>query len=189
MSENENEGPIDDQKQKTKLGRGGRAKPGPNQVNSLVTAGGKNNYGTNDTLELLKKISSRAVEMKLDDVLIAVKTVDNLCKYGGCKAKTSLVGQNCEFCRKRFCFKHGLPEVHGCGEAAKKSERNKFLHPKPFKIMRKDEELAQARKKLDSKLRDMRVCRMQQSAGKNSRENGNIGGKKSKTYKDNNKNE
>lgn len=48
--------------------------------------------------------------MKLDDVLTAVKDVDNLCDFSRCKAKTSLMGQDCEYCSKRFCFKHGLPE-------------------------------------------------------------------------------
>ncbi|XP_023302640.2 DNA-binding protein SMUBP-2 [Lucilia cuprina] len=127
--------------------------------------GKKPNYGTNNTLELLDKIPSQVVEMKLDDVLTAVKDVDNLCDFARCKTKTSLMGQNCDYCRKRFCFKHGLPEVHGCGEAAKKTERKQFLHPKPAKTIKQEEELEKAKKKLQAKLKDMQVGRMQKTGG------------------------
>ncbi|XP_065367575.1 DNA-binding protein SMUBP-2 [Calliphora vicina] len=127
--------------------------------------GKKPNYGTNNTLELLEQIPSKVVEMKLDDVLTAVKDVDNLCDFGRCKTKTSLMGQNCDYCHKRFCFKHGLPEVHGCGEAAKKNERKQFLHPKPVKTIRQEEDLEKAKKKLQSKLKDMQVGRMQKTGG------------------------
>lgn len=138
--------------------------------------GKKPDYGTNNTLELLERIPSQVVEMKLDDVLTAVKVVDNLCDYSRCKTKTSLMGQDCELCHKRFCFKHGLPEVHGCGEAAKKDERKKFLHPKPLKTVRQEAELAQAKKKLHSKLKDMQVNRMQKTGSSASGNGSNAGG-------------
>ncbi|XP_075167118.1 uncharacterized protein LOC142239233 [Haematobia irritans] len=125
---------------------------------------GKNpDYGTNNTLELLEKIPSKIVDMKLDDVLTAVKVVDNLCDYQRCKSKTSLMGQDCFHCQKRFCFKHGLPEVHGCGEAVKRTERKEFMHPKPAKTVKHEEELDKAKKKLHAKLKDMQVGRMQKS--------------------------
>ncbi|CAD7012128.1 DNA-binding protein SMUBP-2 [Ceratitis capitata] len=123
------------------------------------------NYGTNNTLELLERIPTEVVNLKLDDVLTAVKDVDNMCDYPRCKTKTKLMGQDCELCRKRFCFKHGLPEVHGCGEAVKREERVKFLHPKPAKTIREEADLAQAKKKLQSKLKDMQVGRMQKVNG------------------------
>lgn len=123
------------------------------------------NYGTNDTLELLEKIPGELVDMKLDEVLVAVKTVDNLCDFKSCKTATSLMGLDCCHCKKRFCFKHGLPEVHGCGEAIKKDERQKFLHPKPAKTVRQEVDLAKAKVKLQTKLKDMQVCRMQKNVG------------------------
>lgn len=140
--------------------------------------GKKPNYGTNNTLELLEKIPSQVVEMKLDDVLTAVKDVDNLCDFTRCKTKTNLMGQNCDYCSKRFCFKHGLPEVHGCGEAAKKNERKLFLHPKPAKTIRQEEELEKAKKKLQAKLKDMQVGRMQKTGGADSSKGGSGGRKK-----------
>ncbi|XP_054739385.1 DNA-binding protein SMUBP-2 [Anastrepha obliqua] len=123
------------------------------------------NYGTNNTLELLEGIPTEVVNLKLDDVLTAVKDVDNMCDYPRCKTITKLMGQDCELCRKRFCFKHGLPEVHGCGEAVKREERVKFLHPKPAKTIREEADLAQAKKRLESKLKDMQVRRMQKVNG------------------------
>ncbi|KAL9918068.1 uncharacterized protein ACN427_000557 [Glossina fuscipes fuscipes] len=74
--------------------------------------GKRPNYGTNNTLELLEKIPRKVVETKLDDVLKAVKDVDNLCDYIRCKAKTNLIDHTCEYCQGRYCFKHGLPEEH-----------------------------------------------------------------------------
>ncbi|KAH8237321.1 hypothetical protein KR038_009771, partial [Drosophila bunnanda] len=132
-------------------------------------------YGTNNTLELLERIPSQVVDLKLDDVLTAVKEVDNLCDYPRCKTKTSLMGQDCQHCKKRFCFKHGLPEVHGCGEEIKRDERKKFLHPKPAKTIRQEEDVKNAKKRLDAKLKDMQVGRMQKTTG-----GGSGGSKKNK---------
>lgn len=125
----------------------------------------KPDYGTNDTLTLLEQIPSQVVEMKLDDVLTAVKVVDNLCDYQRCKEKTTLMGLDCAFCKKRFCFKHGLPEVHGCGEAVKQEERKNFMKPKPLKTVRQEQDLAKAKVKLNAKLKDMQVGRMQNTGG------------------------
>ncbi|XP_067633585.1 DNA-binding protein SMUBP-2 [Eurosta solidaginis] len=122
-------------------------------------------YGTNNTVELLERIPNVVVNLKLDDVLTAVKDVDNLCDHPRCKTNTKLMGQDCQLCNKRFCFKHGLPEVHGCGEAAKREERVKFLHPKSAKTVHAEADLAQARKKLEAKLKDMQVGRMQKVSG------------------------
>lgn len=55
--------------------------------------------------------------------------------------------------------------VHGCGEAAKKNERKQFLHPKPAKTIKQEEELDKAKKKLQAKLKDMQVGRMQKTGG------------------------
>uniref|UniRef100_A0A1I8Q9H4 AN1-type domain-containing protein n=1 Tax=Stomoxys calcitrans TaxID=35570 RepID=A0A1I8Q9H4_STOCA len=142
--------------------------------------GKKPDYGTNNTLELLEKIPSKVVDMKLDDVLTAVKDVDNLCDYQRCKAKTSLIGQNCEHCAKRFCFKHALPEVHGCGEAVKRSERKQFMHPKPAKTVKHEEELDKAKKKLHAKLKDMQVGRMQKTGEVPKGSGGGDGARKNK---------
>ncbi|KAH8398577.1 hypothetical protein KR222_000512, partial [Zaprionus bogoriensis] len=123
------------------------------------------NYGTNNTLELLQNITSDMVERNFDEVLTAVKTVDNLCDYSGCRTKTSLMGQDCELCKKRYCFKHGLPEVHGCGADKKRQDRKEFLNPKPMKSIRQEEDLKKAKKKLNEKLKNMQISRMQKNVG------------------------
>lgn len=92
-------------------------------------------------------------------VLAAVKQLDSTCDYARCKAKTTLMFQNCALCKQRFCFKHGLPEVHGCGEAVKRQEREEFLHPTPLKTIRQEAELKKARERMEQKLKDMNLAR------------------------------
>lgn len=125
----------------------------------------KPNYGTNSSSELIKNIPSNVVENKLDEVLDAVKIVDNTCDFEKCKTKTNLVGQDCNHCKKRFCFKHNLPEIHGCGEAVKKEERKNFLKPVPIKTIRAEEEHNKAKGRLDSKLKDMQRTRLAKAPG------------------------
>ena len=33
------------------------------------------------------------------------------------------MGITCCFCSQKFCIKHTMPEMHGCGDAAKKVPR------------------------------------------------------------------
>ncbi|XP_037049600.1 DNA-binding protein SMUBP-2 [Bradysia coprophila] len=114
---------------------------------------------TNHTLEMLEQIPSNVVQEKLDDVLAAVKQLDSTCDYTRCKAKTALMFQDCALCKQRFCFKHGLPEVHGCGDAVKRQEREQFLHPTPLKTIRQEAELKKARDRMEQKLKDMSLSR------------------------------
>lgn len=65
----------------------------------------------NKTSEMLEKISSNTVNANLDDVLKTVRQLDNICDFGRCRTKTSLIGQDCTLCEQRFCLKHQLPEV------------------------------------------------------------------------------
>ncbi|XP_059608327.1 DNA-binding protein SMUBP-2 [Phlebotomus argentipes] len=116
--------------------------------------------GVNDSGAMVKEIPTDVVNKNLTDVLDSVHIIDSLCDYKTCKQKTSLMGQDCDYCRKRFCFKHGLPEVHGCGEAIKKDERKKFLHPVPEKTRREAEDLAKLHVKLKENLKDMQKQRL-----------------------------
>ena len=43
-----------------------------------------------------------------------------------CKEPVATLNVTCKFCRLRFCFSHGMPEVHGCGEAAKRAARQQI---------------------------------------------------------------
>ncbi|GAB0097126.1 DNA-binding protein SMUBP-2 [Sergentomyia squamirostris] len=115
---------------------------------------------SNDSEALVKEIPTEVVNRNLSDVLESVHILDTLCDHKSCKQKTSLMGQDCQYCKKRFCFKHGLPEVHGCGEAIKKDERRKFMHPVPEKTRREAADLAKLRVKFKDNLKDMQRQRL-----------------------------
>lgn len=119
----------------------------------------RNVYSTNDTTTLLEPIPAPVVEDNYVEVLKAVVEVDNMCDYSKCKTKVKLVGQTCDFCKKRFCFKHNLPEVHGCGEAIKTEERHKFMHPSVEKVLRKGQDHNKAQTRLAEKLNQMELAR------------------------------
>ena len=68
--------------------------------------------------------SSKAEETDDFDLLMAeANQLNTVCNFEKCKEYTTTLGQNCEFCRRRFCLKHHIAEVHGCGSAAKSSAR------------------------------------------------------------------
>ncbi|ETW07255.1 hypothetical protein H310_01819 [Aphanomyces invadans] len=47
----------------------------------------------------------------------------NSCAFVSCTQKTHVTGSVCKFCKYKFCYSHGLPEVHGCGSAVRAFER------------------------------------------------------------------
>lgn len=110
--------------------------------------------------QLLETYTSPQVDADLDNVLTEVKQLDNTCDFVTCRHKTTIIGHDCNLCEQRFCMKHLLPEVHGCGGAVKKTERAEFLRipPKPTpKQFVKDHNKAQ--KRLDQKLKEMSLAR------------------------------
>ena len=74
-------------------------------------------------------------EEDLDKLLASFDKVDNVCNYRGenmkkCKTKIAAsfgLGVQCDHCRLRFCMNHGLPEVHGCADAARKAARQNLI--------------------------------------------------------------
>ena len=46
-----------------------------------------------------------------DELLNMFQDTNNVCNYKGCKTLVKTLGQNCEFCRHRFCLTHSLAEV------------------------------------------------------------------------------
>ena len=54
----------------------------------------------------------------MDALLAAMMQDAKTCQYAGCKERVGInaaeasLGQICRFCRKKFCYKHGIPEVH-----------------------------------------------------------------------------
>lgn len=80
----------------------------------------------NKEKDLQKATSSN----NLDKVLENVKKVDNTCSFTKCKNRTTDFAIECKYCSGIFCTTHGLPEIHGCGEAVRREEKRMFLHPK-----------------------------------------------------------
>lgn len=70
-----------------------------------------------------EKVRPEAAGDDLDSLLAKVTLEDSTCAYTVCKKKVNLLGLHCQFCRQKFCMKHGIPEVHGCAEEAKKYAR------------------------------------------------------------------
>ncbi|CAH1114332.1 unnamed protein product [Psylliodes chrysocephalus] len=110
---------------------------------------------TNPNIKIKEEKISEAVNSNstdLDSMLEKVKQIDYKCTFDKCKNKTKDFAIDCKFCKGRFCTSHGLPEIHGCGEAVRKDEREKFLHQNP-KLSK--EKHSQAQTKLNMKLKQL----------------------------------
>ena len=46
-----------------------------------------------------------------------------ICPHVNCKMSVRLVSVSCLHCKREFCVAHAFPELHGCGDAAKKAAR------------------------------------------------------------------
>ncbi|RWS25935.1 DNA-binding protein SMUBP-2-like protein [Leptotrombidium deliense] len=55
-------------------------------------------------------------EENIDELIATVKKMDSVCSFENCKSKVSVLGLNCQFCKRRFCLSHSMPEIHGCGD-------------------------------------------------------------------------
>ncbi|XP_022249895.1 DNA-binding protein SMUBP-2-like isoform X2 [Limulus polyphemus] len=78
---------------------------------------------TDVSSKLLKSVSD---DVDLDTLLTKVKTADNRCSFPKCKQSIVTLGQLCTFCNFRYCLSHHIPEVHGCGQAAKDHARSRI---------------------------------------------------------------
>nr|CEL67893.1 TPA: DNA-binding protein, putative [Neospora caninum Liverpool] len=65
-------------------------------------------------------------EDDFDALLESLSKEDWTCGFSRCQASTKVLGRTCPFCRKRFCFSHSMPEIHGCGDAASAGARKSF---------------------------------------------------------------
>ena len=70
-----------------------------------------------------KKVPEQESEEDFDAIIAAAMKENVSCASSGCKTSTAIMGQNCPFCARRFCLRHHIPEVHGCGDAAKSRAR------------------------------------------------------------------
>lgn len=97
----------------------------------------------------------------LDSVLDKVKKIDNTCSFVKCKNRITDFAIHCKYCNNRFCTTHGLPEIHGCGEAVRRDEKRKFHHPEPT-LSKSEHEKANT--KLSMKLKQMQFERKAKQA-------------------------
>lgn len=113
---------------------------------------------TNSKVKDLNKDFKEATSSgsNLDSVLNNVKKIDNTCAFVKCKNRTSDFAIQCKYCNNRFCTTHGLPEIHGCGEAVRRDEKRKYLHPE---TKLSNEKHSQASTKLALKLKQMQLER------------------------------
>lgn len=102
----------------------------------------------------------------IDEVIKKVKDVDYSCSFPKCKTRTKDFSIDCKYCNGRFCTSHGLPEIHGCGEAVRRDEKRKMLHPQP-KLTK--EKHSQAQTKLNMKLKQMELERKGGASSKGKR--------------------
>lgn len=133
-----------------------------NGISNKHSATNKTVPMANKTAEMLQTIPNEIVNNNLDNVLKTVTQLDNTCDFTRCRVKTSLIGQDCKLCHQRFCMKHQLPEVHGCGGAIKKSERSEFLRPRqmlPISAALRRNEQKDAHTRLEQKLKEMSLAR------------------------------
>lgn len=66
----------------------------------------------------------------------------------------------CEFCDKRFCTSHMLPEVHGCGDACKNSaQRQATADAAEQRKARRHIGNDDAKKRLDKRIADGEAAR------------------------------
>lgn len=79
----------------------------------------------------MKKLRPPSATAKIEKVdsddfeglIAAAQKLDEICGFKKCKVKVKTLGQNCEFCLRRFCLSHHIAEIHGCGDVAKAQAR------------------------------------------------------------------
>ena len=140
-----------------------RCQPPPRGSEKDATAAGarpksKKKKGANFTKE--------ETEEDFDALIEEAIKMNTSCHMKKCKATTATLGQNCEFCARQFCLMHHIPEVHGCGEAARAKARAIISKEGvlyrgsgvPSKLP-KPEKKAHLQRKLDKKLNDLSDAR------------------------------
>lgn len=73
-----------------------------------------------------KELASQIKKVDGDDIDSLIATVQHLdasCCFKKCKTSVATLYQECSLCSGRYCLSHHIPEVHGCGEAARAAAR------------------------------------------------------------------
>jgi len=110
----------------------------------------------------MKKVSAVGAN-DLDAMLAEMTLQDSTCGFPKCKKTINLLGLRCQFCNRRFCMEHSIPEVHGCSDAAKKHAQQQKLKSKNKSV--DPVRHAQLQKKLDKKIVDLSSGRKTKRGG------------------------
>ncbi|PSN36020.1 DNA-binding protein SMUBP-2 [Blattella germanica] len=124
-----------------------------NEKTAPVSQGGKEMKIETKKQEKSKKPTKKQEPEDFESLMAEFQEMDKKCHWSTCSTPTDLVGLVCVHCKHKFCLTHGLPEIHGCGEAARKLAKQEFRHPRPAKsdpIKRNA-----ASRKLEKKLQQM----------------------------------
>ncbi|PAA79867.1 hypothetical protein BOX15_Mlig022361g1, partial [Macrostomum lignano] len=135
-----------------------------------------------------KKQQAEAVdnntEEDFDALLAEFAAMDSVCGYPDCKTPVRTVGHGCAHCRRRYCFSHFVPEVHGCGQAAREAARRVASGSAtsgpvaPPKSNREAVRRAQLHRRLEARLDDMEQSRRPASAASAAESQPKTGNKK-----------
>jgi len=113
------------------------------------------------SLPVPQKPTDTGKEENIDEIVKQLGMDNSRCRIGGC-TNSIIISRTCEFCKSKYCIYHGLPEAHGCGDAAKKKARSDWLKQtgpqalggKPKEKPLKDWERNYVKNKLHKKLED-----------------------------------
>lgn len=114
-----------------------------------------------------KPSSAKQPEEDFDKMLASFTKLDTQCAFNACKQSIRTLGQLCKCCERTYCLSHHIPEIHGCGEAAKVRARQLASKPKSAKPKALDAtRKVQLHRKLDKKLEEMSEQRTKKSKRK-----------------------
>jgi ATP-dependent RNA/DNA helicase IGHMBP2 len=101
-----------------------------------------------------------------DELINMFQKTNDICNFKGCKTLVKTLGEDCEYCRHRFCLTHSLAEIHGCGDEAKKQARahikrtgNLNINERHAFSNSKEQKHKLTEKKLHEKIQSMKAAR------------------------------
>jgi len=90
-----------------------------------------------------------------EEILEVLKNKGKFCNFQNCKAKISLFGHCCEYCKEKYCYDHANAIMHGCGQQQKKDYLSKMKNGPPQKPLTTQQRNV-LQNKLHKKLEDMK---------------------------------
>jgi len=89
-----------------------------------------------------------------DSICDAFAAVNSKCNVKGCRGGSVILLQTCPLCRSVYCLGHRLPEVHGCGGAAKTQAKRDAQKPKKGTTLGAKQDRERAEKAFKTKLKE-----------------------------------